>query len=156
MEKVRALLCLLVLGACGGCAFAPVADYRVAAPEQVDGSTGDRIARVALDLVGTPYRYGGNTPDGLDCSGLVQYVHKQVGIVVPRTSKAQYQAGQQSPHLQAGDVLFFRISDKVGHSGVYIGNGRFVHAPSSGKQVSVARTDSPYFGPRLVGARRYF
>lgn len=150
----KALFCLLAGMAAGGCATTPpVSGW--ANDHAADTGIGARIARAALDVVGTPYRYGGNTTDGFDCSGLVQYVHARVGIDVPRTSTAQFQSGPRPGELEIGDVVYFRIGGKVGHAGIYIGGGRFVHAPSSGSQVSVSRTDNPYFEPRFAGVRRF-
>ncbi|NND59691.1 MAG: NlpC/P60 family protein [Gammaproteobacteria bacterium] len=155
MIDLRAILFVIASLLGSGCATAPDESPTHSGDARVRISTGDRIARTALDLVGTPYRYGGTTRDGFDCSGLVQYVHDHVGIAVPRTSRAQFQGGVPVDELVTGDILFFRIGGKVSHSGIYIGNGRFVHAPSSGKQVSVAQTDNPYFSKRLIGARRF-
>ena len=121
-----------------------------------NNDTGTRIARAALDVLGTPYRYGGNSTDGFDCSGLVQYAHAMNGINVPRTTATQFAAAKNSPAgLRTGDVLFFRIDGRVSHSGIYLGNGKFIHAPSSGKNVSITRTDNPYFRKRLAGIRRF-
>lgn len=117
---------------------------------------GELIARAALNVLGTPYRYGGNEPGGFDCSGLVQYAHARAGIALPRTTKGQYSADRSDPPgLRIGDVLFFRIKGRVAHNGIYIGDGRFVHAPSTGKAVSITRTDNPYFRNRLAGVRRF-
>lgn len=118
--------------------------------------TGAMIARTALDMLGTPYRYGGNDPTGFDCSGLVQFAHARHGIALPRTTLLQYRHEKRDPpELRPGDVLFFRIKGRVAHSGIYLGDGRFVHAPSSGSNVSVSRTDNPYFSDRLAGVRRF-
>ncbi len=121
-----------------------------------DSGKGELIARAALDLLGTPYRYGGNSPGGFDCSGLVQYAHAQAGITLPRTTRTQFALTRfDPPGLQVGDVLFFRIDGRISHNGIYLGDGRFVHAPSSGKKVSISRTDNPYFRDRLAGVRRF-
>ena len=156
MKALPALICLLAGMVAGGCATTPTSPgaANTFAPK-TDPDTGARIARAALDVVGTPYRYGGNTTEGFDCSGLVQYVHASVGIDVPRTSTAQFHSGPSPDDLDIGDVVFFRIGGKVSHAGIYIGDGQFVHAPASGRQVSVSRTDNPYFEPRFVGVRRF-
>ena len=117
------------------------------------------VLNEALNMLGVPYRYGGSTPAGFDCSGLVYYSHLQAGIELPRTALAQRSqsrsvAGQR---LQPGDLVFFRLDGrKVNHVGIYAGNGQFVHAPSSGKQVSMARLDNPYWQRRLVDAGHYY
>ncbi|NIR96568.1 MAG: C40 family peptidase, partial [Gammaproteobacteria bacterium] len=97
---------------------------------------------VARDMVGVPYRYGGESPrEGFDCSGLVHYSYLRAGLRVPRTTRDQFRRGRPVPRgrLAPGDLLFFRLDGrKVSHVGIYMGNGRFVHAPSSGKTVSIA------------------
>lgn len=149
-----------------GCSSAP----NTAAPKPVAHgvASGERALRpevtdhpavaVARDLVGVPYRYGGATPDGFDCSGLVYYSYAKAGIRVPRTSTEQYRRAQavQLSELRAGDLLFFNVSlAKVSHVGIYAGEGRFIHAPSSGKRVSATDLASPYWRERLVGVGRF-
>lgn len=113
------------------------------------------IARDARALIGTPYRYGGHDPDGFDCSGLVSYVHRAQGVPVPRTAADQHRAARPVPRdgLRPGDLVFFRIDSKqVSHVGVYVGEGRFVHAPRSGRPVGESRIDEPYYAERWAGA----
>lgn len=112
-------------------------------------------------MLGAPYRYGGDSPQGFDCSGLVLYSYRQANIKVPRTSLSQYQQSQAvSAHrLRPGDLVFFHIRGKkrgVTHVGIYQGNNRFIHAPSSGGEVTVARLDEPYWRNRLVGGGRFY
>ena len=98
------------------------------------------VVRTAQSMIGKPYRYGGDSPSrGFDCSGLVQYSHRVAGIDVPRTSTQQHRSARAIAlhDLQPGDLLFFRIQGKTGHVGIYLGEGRFVHAPSSGKHVEI-------------------
>lgn len=118
----------------------------------------EKIVRVAESMLGTPYKYGGISPKrGFDCSGLVYFSHRQNGITLPRTSHAQYRASKPVPRraLRRGDLLFFRVSSrKVSHVGIYLGNNRFVHAPSSGKKVSIGRLNSPYWKKRFVRGGR--
>jgi len=112
----------------------------------------------ARKMLGVPYRYGGATPSGFDCSGLVSYAYRSVGIPVPRTSRDQYrQAAKVSlQQLRPGDLLFFRLSPpKISHVAIYDRDGRFIHAPSSGKQVSYASLDNPYWRKHLVAAGRF-
>ncbi|MEM1433618.1 MAG: C40 family peptidase [Pseudomonadota bacterium] len=118
---------------------------------------GDRLANIALAMVGTPYLFGGTTPGGFDCSGLVYYAHNQLDIQVPRTTTAQRAAARpvQLSALQRGDLLFFETSWKAGHVGIYIGDGQFVHAPSSGSRVAVSSYTEGYFAPRLAAAGRF-
>ena len=119
-------------------------------------SIGDRLAGIALAMVGRPYQFGGESPAGFDCSGLVYYAYAQTGVSVPRTSRAQRGAATTVPTaaLQRGDLLFFETSWKAGHVGIYVGNGRFVHAPSSGKAVAVTPLAEGYFASRLESAGR--
>ncbi|MDJ0813741.1 MAG: C40 family peptidase [Woeseiaceae bacterium] len=142
----RVLLVGVTLAALGGCASSTVA---------TDG-VGDRAASVALNQVGTPYRYGGATPSGFDCSGLVHYSYRQAGKSIPRTTAGQW--AQLPPvdrqDVQAGDLLFFSIDGKMSHVGLYLGDGRFVHAPSSGRTVEIERLDSTYYRRAFLRAGR--
>ena len=122
------------------------------------GDDGRKIVSISETLIGSPYRYGGESPSGFDCSGLVRYVYRQIGINVPHSSRLLFQQADRVSlnRIQPGDLLFFRISkNKVSHVGIYASKGQFIHAPSSGKQVSIARLDSPYWEKRLVGAGRF-
>lgn len=117
------------------------------------------VVRTAQSMIGKPYRYGGNSPSrGFDCSGLVQYSYRVAGIEVPRTSTQQHRRARAvtMSDLQPGDVLFFRVQGKTGHVGIYLGEGRFVHAPSSGKHVEISTLNNRYWKPRLVGAGHYY
>ncbi|WP_435528899.1 C40 family peptidase [Lysobacter enzymogenes] len=113
----------------------------------------------AFSLVGTPYRYGGNTPEGgFDCSGLVNYVYRDMlALNLPRTSRdlAGYQGPRIDPmRLAGGDLVFFGSAGNVSHVGIYVGEGRFVHAPSSGGTVRLDRLDGPYWRDHYSGAKR--
>lgn len=119
----------------------------------------DRAAEQALKLVGKRYRYGGTTPTrGFDCSGLVQYSFRQAGVVLPRTTEDQRRASTRirTTSLRRGDLVFFdQEGKKNSHVGIYLGNGNFVHAPSSGKYVRTDSLDSPYWNRHLSEARRF-
>ena len=109
-------------------------------------------------MLGVAYRFGGADPRGFDCSGLVQYSYKQAGLRLPRTTQALFRASQlvDPKHLQAGDLVFFTISSKkIAHVGIYADNNRFIHAPSSGKGVSYASLENPYWKNRLVAVGRF-
>ena len=117
------------------------------------------ISIAALGLVGIPYRYGGNTPKGgFDCSGLIAYVyHKAAGIKLPRTIELMSSKGRsidnQSP--APGDLIFFNtMGEKYSHAGIYVGQGRFVHAPSAGGTVRLEQIENPYWAARFTEARR--
>ena len=119
---------------------------------------GDRAADVALAQVGVPYRYGGATPGGFDCSGLVHYSYGRAGLTVPRTTGQLWSAAApvDKHELRRGDLLFFRIEGKMSHVGMYLGERRFVHAPQSGRTVSVATLDAPFYRQALIGAGRVY
>jgi cell wall-associated NlpC family hydrolase len=119
-------------------------------------STAERAAAVAVQQVGVPYRYGGSTPAGFDCSGLVHYSFARAGASVPRTTRQLWSASQHVDprQLREGDLLFFRFDNKIAHVGLYLGNGRFVHAPSSGKQVSVQSLRSDVYRDAFVRGGR--
>ena len=134
-----------------------------AAPAALDGpprreppkpTVGQRAAKVALRAVGIPYRWGGSSPaSGFDCSGLVYWAYGRLGVTVPHSSYALYGLGRpvRRAALKAGDVLFF---SGLGHVGLYVGRGKMVHAPQSGRTVEVVPLGRSHYGARLVGARR--
>ena len=121
------------------------------------GTVHSEVADIALQMIGAPYRYGGRTRDGFDCSGLVYFSYQQAGISVPRSSKEQLKATTpiDLDDARRGDLLFFRNLFKVSHVAIYLGDGRFVHAPSTGKQVSVASMDNSYYREHFVRAGRF-
>jgi len=115
---------------------------------------GERAARIALRAVGVPYRWGGASPaSGFDCSGLIYWAYSRVGVEVPHSSYALAETGRhvRRSRLRRGDVLIF---SGYGHAGLYIGRGRMVHAPNSGRVVEVVRLRGSHYGSRLVEARR--
>ena len=144
------IVVLLAMAACGS--QPPVSSAgSIATP-------GDKAAAVALQQVGVPYRYGGNSPRGFDCSGLVQYAYGQAGVSVPRTTGQLWSSAEtvDGGDMRAGDLLFFSVEGKMSHVGVYVGNRRFVHAPQSGRTVSVASLDSPFYRSALLRAGRVY
>jgi len=121
---------------------------RVAVPPR---PLGERAAAYARRFLGVPYRFGGASPrSGFDCSGLVRYVYSRFGIDLPHSSYADFGLGRRVPRgaLRPGDLVFF---DGVGHVGMYVGRGRFIHAPHSGTRVQISRVGE--WGT-FVGARR--
>ena len=121
-------------------------------------STGADVARAAESMIGAPYRYGGSSPRGFDCSGLVRYSYAKAGITgLPRTTSALERHARpiSLAELEPGDLLFFRLSGKkTSHVAIYVGDRAFVHAPSDGKRVEKVPFDHVYWGPRLRRAAR--
>ncbi|MGH8084650.1 MAG: C40 family peptidase [Lysobacter sp.] len=132
-------------------------DWPMVAPD--DPVAANAVLMRAISLVGTPYLYGGNTPQtGFDCSGLVNYVYRDMlNLALPRTSRAlaAYQGPKVKPQqLAAADLVFFSTGGQVTHVGIYVGNGRFVHAPSSGGTVRLDHLDGYYWRDHYSGAKR--
>lgn len=116
---------------------------------------GERAASIALKAVGVPYRWGGaSLAGGFDCSGLVHWAYGRLGIELPHSSYALFDQGRRvaQGRMKPGDVLFF---SGLGHVGLYLGRGRMVHAPHSGRLVEVVTLGRSHYGERLVGARRF-
>jgi cell wall-associated NlpC family hydrolase len=137
----RRLLLTIVLTALSGCSLM--------AP---------RVPRPGAALIGTPYEFGGADVGGFDCSGLALYVYERAGISIPRTAAEQQRAAQVVPlsALAPGDLVFFRMgAHRIDHVGIYIGAGRFVHAPHQGVAVSSAELVNGYYARHLVSAGRF-
>lgn len=123
--------------------------------------SGNRIQimlKHALALLGTPYRWGGTSTHGFDCSGLVGYVFQNtLGIELPRVSRDMAKSGElvsERTKLTPGDLVFFGRKGRVSHVGIYVGEGQFVHAPRTGKDVMVSRLDSGYWSNKYLEGRR--
>jgi cell wall-associated NlpC family hydrolase len=129
-----------------------VAAPPVSVPVANPGVGHPQAASIALQYLGVPYVWGGSSPSGFDCSGLVMYVYGRLGISLPHYTVAQWSATTpiSMSQIQPGDLVFF---DGLGHVGIYIGNGQFVHAPHTGTVVQIASL-SGYYASALVGARR--
>ncbi len=152
-------LALAITMALGGCASEPA--YPVRQPEPVARAKPQPHpgASLAAAQIGTPYRYGGATPRGFDCSGLVYYSYRKAGIRIPRTTQAQLRNADRVPlgQVQPGDLVFFKLDRRpVSHVGIYAGDNHFIHAPSRGKRVSVTPMNDPYWQARLIAAGRYY
>jgi murein DD-endopeptidase len=163
LGKLYLLIYVIAWGlAIQGCSTAP---YQPTAPGPSpavvpSGSTGDEIALRAIALIGAPYVWGGNGPSEFDCSGLVRFIHDQLGIAVPRTAAEQYSAARRVriDGIEPGDLLFFRTrgGERISHVAIYTGEGRFIHAPQTGRPVELRALDDEYYRPRLAGAGRMF
>ena len=121
----------------------------------VSGS-GSKLLQQAAKYIGTRYVYGGSSPSGFDCSGLVQYSLKQLGVSIGRSSAAQYSSGVavSRANLQPGDLVFFSKGGGISHVAIYAGNGQVLHAPRAGKRVSYQSLSSLCTTSRYVGAKR--
>ncbi len=155
------LFYLLFISAClqlGGCASQPenIGFGNTISEKTPEGRLRLAILHTAQSMLGKPYHYGGVTPRGFDCSGLVFYSYRMAGIQVPRTAHAQYKRTKpRSPDkLLPGDVLFFRIDGDISHVGIYQGNATFIHAPVTGKQVTRDSINSGYWKAHFVRGGR--
>lgn len=156
------ILLLILLCGCGGKDTTRPGTPPTSTREPVatpSTATANAVLFRALALVGTPYRYGGNTPEsGFDCSGLVGYVFSDAaGIRLPRTSAAL--GAMDRPEipenrLQSGDLVLFASGRKISHVGIYVGEGRFVHAPNRGGTVRLDSIDSPGWRETFRGGKR--
>nr|DAF86570.1 MAG TPA: 43 kDa tail protein [Siphoviridae sp. ctcx61] len=120
---------------------------------------GAKLVAEAKKHLGKKYVWGATGPNTFDCSGLTQYCHKKLGISIPRTSLAQSNSGKSvsKSNLQMGDLIFWKTtSAKVGHVGMYVGNGQFIHAPNSRSVVKIDSLSNSYYSSRYVNARRYW
>ncbi|MCW3148435.1 C40 family peptidase [Stutzerimonas stutzeri] len=156
--RLSLLLLTALLAACAG--RTPPPDISAPAVHTASPVAED-VLFSALGLVGTPYRYGGNTPDsGFDCSGLIGYVYRgAAGVALPRTTVEMSRmraANVGRDALQAGDLLFFATDGgrRVSHAAIYVGEGRFVHAPSSGGTVRLDSLANRYWQKTYLGAKR--
>lgn len=113
----------------------------------------NRIVDLAFEQIGVPYRWGGASPAGFDCSGLISYLYAQVGITLPHNAAQQFRHGVPvtRDNLQEGDLVFF---DGLRHNGLYIGDGRFIHAARSEQSIVISRLDERWYRNRWAGARR--
>lgn len=151
----------LLLGACAS--IAPVRSPGTPSPPAASATPptlANNVLIRAIGLVGTPYRWGGNTPDsGFDCSGLVDYIYRtEAAIKLPRTSRAMAAVDgekiRRMAQLASGDLVFFAIGGAISHVGVYVGKGRFVHAPDSGGTVRLDNLDGPYWRSHFAYGKR--
>ena len=122
----------------------------------VNSADGGSIISTAKKYIGTPYVFGGTTPDGFDCSGFIQYIFNKFGYNLPRLADEQYQLGHSAKvsQLDEGDLVFFETyMEGPSHVGIYVGNGEFLHVSSS-RGVKIDSLDNEYWAPRFIGARK--
>ena len=165
MHKTLHLLGLLTVLLLSACSTKGPVDQQAATsyqqPSTAFNPAADEVLFRAIGLVGTPYVWGGNTPSsGFDCSGLIGFVYQDVaGIRLPRTTQQMlHMPGQQVSRnqLQSGDIIFFATAGRgrVSHAGIYVGEGRFVHAPSSGGTVRLDSVNATYWNKAYLQAKR--
>jgi len=160
----RALALAAAAAALSGCTVSPrytaqpVQRTQVSPGDEARSLEGDAVVEEAQRYLGTPYRNGGTTQSGIDCSGLSWAVYKSFGVALPRTSSAQSRFGAPVDRaaLRPGDLVFFRTngSSSVSHVGIYVGEGEFIHASTQHRRVKFDRLDNKYFRRRYVTARR--
>lgn len=129
-------------------------DYRHRRLFRADGKG---IVDIARRYIGTPYRFGGASPSGFDCSGLVRYVFSRAGYALPRRASEQWELLKPTRIPQPGDLVFFKIkSNKITHVGIYAGNFHFIHAPRTGRTVGLDDIRSSYWRKYYAGSRTVF
>ena len=135
------------------------ADYSIQSLEGME--KGQQVVEIAKRYLGVPYVYGGSTPAGFDCSGLVQYVYREMGVNINRVAADQTAHGipVTRAELKPGDIVFFHNTNKytrINHVGIYGGDGNLIHAAQTGDVVKITTLDSGYYQSTLVTARRIF
>lgn len=148
------LICLSIIFAVSGCSI-------ISPDRERENAIREKIVRTAMQYKGCPYKYGGTSPKGFDCSGFTSFVYKKSGIRLPRSSGDQYEAGSSVDldEMQNGDLVFFTRWGYLGkllspnHVGIFIGNDRFIHAPSSGGRVRIDRLSDDYWESHYKGSR---
>lgn len=154
------LCAALVLGGMAGCGPKRITGLgEVSQPSATSSALGLKVARTAATQIGRPYRSGGETPKkGFDCSGLIYWSFRQNGVKVPRVTTEQMRMGQPVPRnrLQPGDIVVFRASSGPNglHTGIYAGQGKFIHSPNSRSKVRMDSLSTPYWKKTFLTARR--
>ena len=164
LHTLRSIAAATLLTALGACSTAPTgrttgtAQTDIEIPSRLSAAQATEVTIYAMSLVGTPYRFGGNTPEsGFDCSGLIGHVYKaQSGVLTPRTVSAMSAWGQAVPleSVRTGDLAVFTRNGTASHAGIYVGAGRFVHAPSTGGTVRLETLLAGYWSKQQVSYRR--
>jgi cell wall-associated NlpC family hydrolase len=169
--SATALTALIIVAITAGCSVSPrftgrgessEPSYQPDVVRTPDGggapsdAEGNDVVKRAQDYLGTPYRNGGTTSNGLDCSGLTFTVYRSLGVNLPRVSRDQARAGNPVARneLNPGDLVFFGSGNSVSHVGIYAGDGEFIHASTRSRSVRFDRLDNKYFKKRYITARR--
>lgn len=161
LSLILVVLVLLALPSVGAATIVPSsgaplvsAGREVKPPVPVSDTRGRKAVSIALRYLGVPYRWAGASPGGFDCSGFVMYVYGRLGVALPHNGAMLWGRGRavERRDLEPGDVVFF---DGLGHVGIFIGRGRFVHSPHSGDVVKISRLSESWYRSTYVGARRY-
>ncbi|MFK5914887.1 MAG: C40 family peptidase [Woeseiaceae bacterium] len=150
---IRIISVLLLTALISSCGSQPKYNHKKASAKK------SAVVSIAKKMLGVKYKYGGSSPkQGFDCSGLVQYSHKSIGKSLPRTTYQLYKSAKPVArrYLQKGDLVFFKtsVSRAVSHVGIYLGNNKFIHAPSSGKRVKINSMNEKYWRKRFAGGGR--
>ena len=154
--NILCLLLLIISASYFGCTSAPV--KKTSLPNTIPGTKRDAIVKTAEKYIGVKYKFGGSDPAGFDCSGYSSYVYKEHGITIPHSAQQQYANGKRIAikNAQPGDLVFFRITGwKISHVAIYLGDHKFIHAPSRGKTVSVEDMRKDYWSKRYAGVVTY-
>lgn len=159
MRRISTALVSLWFSLClhTGAVAAPASQEAPGSSNPVVAATLHPAVELAKTLIGIPYRWAGADPiGGFDCSGLVYYVFNQLQVRMPRVPRDLFHRTEQIDRgeLQPGDLLFFHTFARLSHVGIYIGEGRFIHAPRRGQTVRIESIDSKYYQKRYAGARR--
>jgi peptidoglycan DL-endopeptidase CwlO len=152
--RITALIEPEITGEADPGAWASGSDVPAFVPPPPDGSRASQVIAIAMQYLGVPYQWGGASPaTGFDCSGFVMYVFAQIGISLPHQAAAQYGYGVPVPReaLQPGDLVFF---NGLGHMGMYVGGGQFIHAPHTGDVVKISSIYDSWYASTWVGAKR--
>ncbi|MGE5629067.1 MAG: C40 family peptidase [Solirubrobacterales bacterium] len=121
------------------------------------GTVGDDIVTYAFKFMGKPYVWGASGPNAFDCSGFTAFVYSRYGVGLDHSAEAQFYAGTSvsRENLRPGDLVFFNTYTTLGHVGMYIGGGQFIHASSGSHRITVSSLGESYYSSRYAGAKRY-
>lgn len=159
MNPILLIILIINLSACGAILFRNDSEKVLPATRVLTTQQKQELMLQSMQLLGTPYRWGGGDKTGFDCSGLVQYVYQRaIDFKLPRTAKEMASSSQSvaKKDLQVGDLIFFNTSgNDVSHVGIYIGDNRFIHAPRSGTYVQIESLHKPYYAQRWVKSGRF-